>query len=101
MNILIKLNSDSELIGYETFALAFLLASFDHHVQLLLSNKSVVLFDDEHTRVFGMVQSLALYDLPMAWAEFDIAPLDKRLHTVLTPTPKNVAEFDSVLEFNG
>lgn len=99
MKILIELSSDSELIGYETFALAFLLASFDHHVQLCLLDKSVALLMDDSTRVFGMIQSLALYDLPVAWADFDVALLDERLHNALSPIPKSYDDFDSVLCF--
>lgn len=100
MNILIKIHTDSELIGYEAIALAFLLASFDHHVQLYFLEKSEYLLKDSTTRLFGMVQSLALYDMPMAWTDFDDVndTFDPIIQAVLT-TPNLNVNFDSVLNF--
>lgn len=100
MNILIKIHSDSELIGYEAVALAFLLASFDHQVQLYLGGASGVLLKDNSTRLFGMIQSLALYDMPMAWTAFDVSEFDSAITAVLQSVPHlNADNFDSVLEF--
>lgn len=100
MNILIKIHTDSELIGYEAVALAFLLASFDHQVQLYLGGASEALLKDNSTRLFGMIQSLALYDMPMAWTVFDVGDFDPVITAVLQSVQNvNVDEFDSVLEF--
>lgn len=104
MNILITLSSDSELMGYETIALAFTLASFDHHVQLYLTGDSHRLLQDSQSRLYGMIQSLDLYDLPLAWTDFEpsvMSQLDDVIVNVLTDRPADGADggFDGVLEF--
>ena len=71
MKILITINTNSELIGYEALSLGFVLASFDHQVQFYLTQNSQPLFDDKNGRPYGMIHSLDLYDLPQAWADFD------------------------------
>lgn len=98
MNILLKITTDSELISYEAVSLAFVLASFDHHVQILLTQSSRALFLDEKTRIFGMIQSLALYDLPQAWVDFDMSTIDVLQNTQKVETLP-LQQFDSVLEF--
>lgn len=99
MNILIKIGSDSELIAYEAVALAMLLASFDHKVQVYLTGKSDYLLKDKSTRLFGMVQSFALYDMPMAWTDFILDDFDPSIQAVLKPAQGAFDDFDSVLEF--
>ncbi|WP_066799823.1 hypothetical protein [Moraxella oblonga] len=98
MNILIKIQTNSELISYEAISLAFVLASFDHKIQLMLGINSRSLFLDKGTRIYGMIQSLDLYDLPQAWVDFDVSDVD-----VLQNTQKvdilNLQNFDSILEF--
>lgn len=103
MNILISLQSDSELISYETISLAFVLASFDHHVQLHLTTTAHTVLFDNSTRLHGMAKSLALYDMPNLWLDdfdtlnqSDIAP---DLWTMLSPTPTAYPDFDSHLTF--
>lgn len=98
MNILLKITTDSELISYEAISLAFVLASFDHHVQILLTVGSRTLFLDDSTRIFGMIQSLALYDLPQAWVDFDVSNVDVLQNTQKVETLP-LQQFDSVLEF--
>lgn len=98
MNILLKITTDSELISYEAVSLAFVLASFDHHVQILLMQSSWALFLDEKTRIFGMIQSLELYDLPQAWVDFDVSDVDVLQNTQKVETLP-LQQFDSVLEF--
>lgn len=98
MNILLKITTDSELISYEAVGLAFVLASFDHHVQILLVESSRALFLDEKTRIFGMIQSLELYDLPQAWVDFDVFDVDVLQNTQKVDTLP-LQQFDSVLEF--
>lgn len=98
MNILLKITTDSELISYEAISLAFVLASFDHHVQILLTVGSHTLFLDENTRIFGMIQSLELYDLPQAWVDFDVSDVDVLQNTQKVDTLP-LQQFDSVLEF--
>lgn len=80
MKFLINISTDSEMIGYEAIALAFTLASFDHQVQLYFDGGSHHLLTDDTSRLYGMVQSLALYDLPPAWHGF---------------TPEVLATFDA------
>ncbi|OOR91515.1 hypothetical protein B0181_02865 [Moraxella caviae] len=109
MKLLVKLNNDSELIGYETLALAFTLASFDHEVQLYFTGDTLATLQDSHSRLCGMVQSLDLYDLPKAWADFSdeaLATLDTAVQEALNKdfdrnaiTDKQAADFDGVLSF--
>lgn len=67
MKILMTITTDSELISYEALALAFVLASFDHPVQLYLDGDVFEVLCDKHSRIYGMIQSLELYDMPKAW----------------------------------
>lgn len=97
MHILIKINTDSELISYEAVALGLLLASFDHHIQLCFDN--VDCLANPTTRVYGMVQSLPLYDLPKAWISKGYDSLDDVIKTVTEQKTTTGADFDSVLCF--
>lgn len=95
MKILIHISTSSELISYEAISLAFLLASFDHQVQLYLSGGSACVLADPTSRLYGMIQSLDLYELSVAWADFDCpnAPV------VFAPPDLN-AHFDARLQFD-
>lgn len=101
MKFLIQIHSDSELIGYEAVALGFTLASFDHQVQFYFTDGSHLVLNDPQSRIYGMIQSLDLYDLPKAWADFapDIR-LDDVIGDVVVPTDTvRATDFDSVLVF--
>lgn len=103
MKFLISIGTDSELIAYEAIALAFVLASFDHVVQLLFKDKSIAVLQDNNSRLYGMVQSLDLYGIDKAWATFmadELASLDGDIQAMLCPTPDHqTTDFDSVLTF--
>ena len=100
MNILIIIDTDSELIAYEAMALAMLLASFDHAVQLQLGAITRTLLTDTRTRLYGMIQSLPLYDLPPAWVCFSTDGLDTPVAQVLhTVDTAYTDDFDSTLTF--
>lgn len=103
MNILICLQSDSELIGYEAISLAFVLASFDHRVQLHLKKPAHHLLLDNTTRLHGMAKSLDLYDMPALWLDdfetFNHKAIDEKLLTLLRPAPTHYPPFDSQLIF--
>lgn len=70
MQFIIQIKTDSELVGYEALSLAMTLATFDHGVQLIFADESWRLLADKTSRVYGMIQSLELYDMPMAMADF-------------------------------
>lgn len=103
MKFLLNIRSDSELITYEAIALAFVLASFDHSVQLYFNGASHSVLTDPTSRLYGMVQSLDLYDLPMAWARWDgfnINNLDDEIRATLTGEfLLDDGDFDSILTF--
>lgn len=106
MNILIHLTTDNELIAYEALALAFTMATFDHDVQLFISKPTQLLLIDKQSRIYGMMQSLDLYDMNRAWHDFDdkiLMLFDDKIRQTMTDEP-NVfddkrALFDSVIEF--
>lgn len=101
MKFLINIGSDSELICYEAIALALTLASFDHDIQLNFHHGSLVVLQDEKSRLFGMVQSLELYDLPPAFHQFGtkVNTLDDKIQAVLVAADTAAADFDTVLNF--
>lgn len=107
MKILLYLSSDSELINYESISLAFVLASFDHIVQLKIAPNVLPVLSDPNSRLYGMIQSLSLYDLPAAWVD-DMAlfsHLPQSITENLTQTPADLPQnpervhalFDGVL----
>lgn len=101
-NFLINIQSDSELISYEAIALAFTLATFDHQVQLCFFEPSQTVLTDKTSRLYGMIQSLSLYDLPAAAHQFDdeiFQKLDACIQQVFTQQKLNTADFDCVLNF--
>lgn len=97
MKVLIKIKTDSELISYEAAALGLLLASFDYHIQLCFDDVSCL--TNPTTRIYGMVQSLALYDLPKAWIGEDYDKLNSVIQAVTEQKLVNEADFDSILCF--
>ncbi|MFL1731606.1 hypothetical protein [Moraxella oculi] len=101
MKFLITIHSDSELIAYEAIALGLTLASFDHLVQFHFTSQSHLVLNDCHSRAHGMIQSLELYDLPKAWANFkEGVSLDDAIVNALTMVKAvQTADFDGVLEF--
>ncbi len=101
MKFLITINTDSELISYEAIALAFTLATFDHAVQLSFGKDGLTVLMDESTRIYGMVQSLELYDLPKAYHEFGDEPtkLNPAIQAVLTVGLPMLDDYDTVLNF--
>ena len=102
MNILIKLASDNELIAYEALALAFVLATFDHNVRLFFDTPAHVLLDDPNSRVYGMIQSLDLYDMDN-FNDTQMTAFDDNIRRALSDErcifDDKRALFDSVLEF--
>ena len=85
MKFLIHINTDSELISYEAIALALTLATFDH---------------DPKSRIYGMIQSLALYDLPKAYHNFQaVDALDKVIQLSLQSGSLALDDYDSKLYF--
>lgn len=101
MKFLITINTDSELISYEAIALAFTLATFDHTVQLSFGKNILTVLMDTSTRIYGMVQSLELYDLPLAYHEFgdDFGKLNPAIQAVLTTGVPVLDDYDTVLTF--
>lgn len=101
MKILIHLTSDSELIAYEALSLAFTFATFDHKVELLLSGNSQTLLTDHTSRLYGMIQSLDLYDIPKAHHQFDdISVFDTAIIAHIDDGDiENKSSFDSILTF--
>lgn len=104
MHIYLHLQSDKELICYEAMALSFVLASFEHLVQVHLTGDALEVLCDPKSRLYGMAQSLTLYDMPPLWLD-DLSPLAQlpALHSVCQPTPSDylslVAAADSKLNF--
>lgn len=101
MRFLISIASSSELKCYEAIALAFTLASFDHEVQLNFHGDSLIVLQDATSRLFGMVQSLELYDLPKAYHQFGaaVSNLDDQIQAVLTDGKPDADAFDTLLNF--
>ncbi|MFA9485417.1 hypothetical protein LU276_04230 [Moraxella haemolytica] len=102
MKFLITISTDSELISYEAVALGFTLASFDHEVQFYFTGNSHLALNDKQSRIYGMVQSLELYDIAKAWTDFSHDTIfDEMIDGLLLrlDAPPMTTDFDSVLEF--
>lgn len=104
MKILLTISSDTPLQCYEAMALALTLATFDHKVQLWLSNTTFDILLDPTSRFTGMIKSLTLYDIAPAWLDeshhknlFNM--LDKTVSSQLQIAPKQIdlTQFDEVL----
>lgn len=102
MKIYLHLQSDSELICYEAMALAFVLASFDHQVQLHITGAALTVLLETTSRLHGMIQSIELYDMPSVWVDnWNALGTQPNLQKVCQTTPSmyQLATFDSRLHF--
>lgn len=104
MNILITIDSKTELQCYEAAALALTLATFDHNIQLWISNSAFDILLNANSRFTGMIKSLDLYDIAPAWIDNSyftklIDTLDAEVQQQLAATPNEIHlnEFDEVL----
>ncbi len=101
MKILVILQSSDELLAYEGLSLAFLLASFDHHVSLQMHGKLVPLLQSQSGCIYGMLQAIALYDIShisvSCYADF--ATLDSAITALLHEETPDISAFDGVLSF--
>lgn len=104
MKILFNMTSDSELICFESLSLAFVLATFDHQLQLRLTPNTLVVLSDSNSRLFGMIQSISLYDLPDIWVDdlTQFQDLPEKILDKLIPTPIEIFDnadhhFDAIL----
>ncbi len=115
-SILIRLSSPHELICYEAISLAMTLATFDYQVQLLCEASVFGVLMNPHSRIHGMLKSLALYDMPPVWltdckqSHWLIHSLNREVSNQLSilnrsdDNPQhnqiiNLNEFDTVLNF--
>lgn len=107
MSILIKLRTPTELASYEGCALAMTLATFGHPVQLYLDAAVFNILMNPKSRLFGMLQSLELYDMPKAWLPADVfsgwvlgmLPQDLAAQLTLEPEVINGNDFSQILTF--
>ncbi len=108
--ILIQLDSANELLCYETVSLAMTLATFEHQVQMVCHPKTFSVLLNTGSRIYGMIQSFPLYELPKVWlyqgekreqADWLLQMIDKSLASQfeLVSTQIDLAEFDTVLSF--
>lgn len=107
MRLLIQLNTPTESASYEGCALALTLATFGHEVQLYLDAPVFGLLMQSESRLHGMIQSLELYDLPVAWLPNDVfsgwvigmLPADLASQLTLVPEIINSQDFEQILTF--
>lgn len=107
MKILIQLRTPTEMASYEGCALALTLATFDHQVQLYLDAPVFGLLMQPKSRLHGMIQSLALYDMPAAWLPNDVfsgwlvgmVPSEIAAQLILIPEVIDSREFEQILSF--
>ncbi len=107
MKLLIQLRTPTEIASYEGCALALTLATFGHEVQLYIDAPVFGQLIQPASRLHGMVQSLALYDMPAAWLPEDVFSgwltglLPEDLATQLTVVPETILEqdFEQILTF--
>ncbi len=106
-SILIRLTSAQELVCYEAMSLAMTLATFDYQVQLLCEPQSFGVLINPNNRIYGMLKSLDLYDIPPVWLEASaysdwfLQTLDKTLvnQFIIPPNGIQLNAFDNVLSF--
>lgn len=110
MKILLVIDADTLLQGYEALAMAFALAAFEHEVQLWLGQSMLAQILAQPTgKLANMLGSLALYDMPAAWlAPTDWAALDHWRQAQpsqnidwlanIAPMPTNAPDFDLTLK---
>lgn len=107
MKLLIQLRTPTELASYEGCALALTLATFGHEVQLYLDAPVFGLLMQPSSRLYGMVQSLELYDMPQAWLPDDVfsgwlsGMIPTELASQLTLIPEDIRSqgFEQILTF--
>ncbi|MGO1251440.1 hypothetical protein [Psychrobacter sp.] len=107
MKLLIQLQTPTEMSSYEGCALALTLATFGHEVQLYLDAAVFGLLMQPDARLYGMIQSLELYDMPAAWLSDDVfsgwingmLPADITSQLALIPEVIDVHEFEQILTF--
>lgn len=104
MNILINIDSKTELQCYEAAALALTLATFDHNIQLWISNSAFDVLLNANSRFTGMIKSLDLYDIAPAWIDkyyfnqlTNIIDNELKNQLAITPNNINLKMFDEVL----
>ena len=109
MKILLTINADTLLQGYEALAMAFALAVFEHEVQLVIEPSMLAQVLAQPTgKLANMLGSLALYDMPTAWlASADWATLTRWRHAEprqdfdwlanVAPMPTHASDFDMTL----
>lgn len=107
MKILIQLRTATEVASYEGCALALTLATFGHEVQLYLDAPVFGIMMQPQSRLHGMIQALALYDMPAAWLPNDVfsgwligmVPADVATQLTLIPEVINPQDFEQILTF--
>lgn len=107
MKLLIRLHTATEMVSYEGCALALTLATFGHEVQLYLDAPVFGFLMQSESRLYGMIQSLELYDMPAAWLPDDVfsgwiagmLPADLATQLTLIPEVVNSQKFDQILVF--
>lgn len=107
MRLLICLRTPTELASYEGCALALTLVTFGHSVQLYLDAPVFGILMQPTSRIYGMMQSLDLYDMPAAWLPDDVfsgwitGMLPESLSSQLTLVPEviNAQDFEQILTF--
>lgn len=108
--ILIRIQSSNELLSYESISLAMTLSTFDYYVQLVFDIKSFGILAKPNGRIYNMLKSLPLYDLPPIWLDDPSTDkqhiqwikqiIDDELSSQLTELPRNInSQFDSILIF--
>lgn len=65
--LIVLTNSDSQQSLEETVSMALVLASFDHVVQVALTDDTAYLTHAASLKAHKMLTSLALYDMPPPW----------------------------------
>ncbi len=106
-NVLIRLTSAQELVCYEAMSLAMTLATFDYQVQLLCEPQSFGMLINPNHRIYGMLKSLDLYEMPPVWIEASVysdwllQTLDKTLvnQFIIRLDSIDLHAFDNVLSF--
>lgn len=71
--ILVLLDNPNRLSLEEGISAAMVMASFDHHVQLALTEQTACTLENDTSKAYKMLTSLALYDMPPLWVVYDHA----------------------------
>lgn len=70
--ILVMLVSTQDKLLEEAVSAALVFASFEHHVQIALTEDSAFLLSASQHKTHKMLSSLALYDMPDLWVMMPI-----------------------------